>query len=118
MTLVFPDTKLIEVGEDIVTIRSSLDDVERRIHLSPAPGGEVTAQNQGHSVGRWESPSVLVVETDGFTPRLNGIGMPLPSSARKRLLERFELSDDRTSLAYTFELTDPEYLDQTVTGVR
>ena len=31
-------------------------------------------------------------------------------------MERFELSEDRTRLVYTFELEDPEYFAEPLTG--
>ena len=34
----------------------------------------------------------------------------MPSGSQKHLVERFELSADRTTLAYRFRLEDPEYL--------
>lgn len=41
-------------------------------------------------------------------PSVNRDGVP--SSPRKHLVERFELSPDRTTLTYRFKLEDPEYL--------
>jgi hypothetical protein len=48
----------------------------------------------GHSIGRWEGDT-LVVETAGFSAQPNGYAFDLPSSAAKRVVERFALSADR-----------------------
>ena len=44
-----------------------------------------------------------------------GNGAGLPSGARKHLVERFALNADG-GLAYSFELDDPDYLRERVTG--
>ena len=60
----------------------------------------------GHSVGRWEGSS-LVIETTNFAEIIhNGIA----NSNQKRLAERFELSDDGTSMDYSFVMEDPAFL--------
>ena len=48
----------------------------------------------GHSVGHWEG-SALVVDTSNFLQDPNGHGDGLASSVNKRLVERFELTEDR-----------------------
>ena len=112
--MVWHDLKQIEVGEEVTIIRAALiDDIEREVRMTGAAGGEAT--NQGHSVGRWEG-DVLVVETTGFLAHASGIREGVPSSPGKRLVERFDLSDDRTRLSYSYELSDPEYLTEPVTG--
>jgi hypothetical protein len=40
----------------------------------------------------------------------------VPSGVRKHLVERFQLSADRTRLTYSFELEGPDYLTKPVTG--
>jgi hypothetical protein len=55
---------------------------------------------------------VLIVETSNFAANPNGITDGLPSSNEKHLVERFAMAADRQSLTYSFELTDPVYLDE------
>jgi hypothetical protein len=69
---------------------------------------------QGHSIGRWDN-GVLVVDTASFTPHRLGNGAGLPSGARKHLVERFALSA-QGGVTYSFELADPEFLKEPVTG--
>jgi hypothetical protein len=68
----------------------------------------------GHSVGRWEGDT-LVVETVGFTAHPEGYAFDLPSSATKRIVERFSLDADRKHLDYEATVEDPEYLAAPVT---
>lgn len=114
-SMVFPDEKTIEISEDVVTIRSSLDGAERIIHLDVRSHDGASGSNQGHSIGRWEG-AALVVDTTRFTARQNGNAFSLASSNEKHLVERFELSEDPSRLIYTFTLEDPEYLAEAVTG--
>lgn len=114
-TMVFPDLKFIALGEDVTTIRSSLESAERIIHMGVETHDGAPFSNQGHSIGRWEGRT-LVVDTARFEARLNGNAFRLPSSRQKHLVERLALSDDRTRLFYQIELQDPEYLAETVVG--
>jgi hypothetical protein len=114
-SMVFPDLKSIELRDRTVIIRSSLDDVERVIDLELDSHDDAEPSNQGHSIGSWEG-SALVVDTARFTARQNGNAFMLPSSSQKHIEERFELNADRTRLLYRFELRDPVYLEEPVTG--
>ena len=70
---------------------------------------------QGHSIGRWDG-GVLIVDTASFAPHRIGNGAGLPGGARKHLVERFALAADG-GLTYSYELEDPEYLKERVTGM-
>ena len=59
---------------------------------------------------------VLIVETSNFTENRGGIMDGPPSSNEKRLVERFALDADGQSLIYSFEVTDPVYLAEPMTG--
>lgn len=113
--MIFTGVHEITVGDDAVTIRTEYDTVERIVHMDAAShaGAEVT--HQGHSIGRWDG-DVLVVDTANFADHRSGNARGVPSGPQKHLVERFELSPDRTSLIYRFELEDPEYLATPVTG--
>ena len=66
-------------------------------------------QYHGDSIGHWEG-DVLVVDTARFAKHGIGNAQKLPSGPDKRLTERFQLSQDKTRIFYSFELTDPTYL--------
>ena len=114
-TMVLPDMKRIEIGEEVTTIRSSLESAERIVHMRINSHDGAPFSNQGHSIGRWEGQA-LVVDTTHYTARLNGNAFKLPSSCQKHLVERYELSEDRSRLVYTLELEDPEYIAEPLTG--
>jgi hypothetical protein len=67
----------------------------------------------GHSVGRWEGDT-LVVETTNFKDHPMGLTTTFPSSARKRLTERFRLNQDGKGLTYSGVIDDPVYLTRPV----
>ena len=114
--MAWPDLKQIEVGDKTTFIRAALiDNTERVVHMNVnAPAG-AEPTNQGHSIGRFES-GVLVVDTTAFSPHASGIRTGVPSGPGKHLVERFQLSPDRTRLTYSYELEDAEYLTKPVTG--
>ena len=62
----------------------------------------------GHSIGHFEG-GTLVVDTTGYAPHPEGLAFDLPTSARKHVVERFTLSDDRKHIEYEAVVEDPEY---------
>jgi hypothetical protein len=113
--MIFPAVHRIDVGETTVSIRSEYDTVERTVHMDLTTHDGAPVSHQGHSIGRWEGDT-LVVDTTHFGNHRNGNSRGIPSGPQKRVIERFELDPDRTSLTYRFELMDPEYMLQPVTG--
>ena len=112
--MIFTGVHKIELGDSIVSIRTEYDTVDRVVYMNAShEGAEFT--RQGHSIGRWEG-DVLVVDTTHFADNRSGSARGIRSGAEKHLVERFSLDPDRTSLTYRFELEDPEYLAQPVTG--
>ena len=107
------DMKSIELIDDVVWIRGEYDVTERVAYFDARPPGRRTVH--GHSVARWEG-RVLIVETSNFTENRGGIMDGPPSSNEKRLVERFALDADGQSLIYSFEVTDPVYLAEPMTG--
>ena len=106
----------VRVTDDFADILFEWLDVERVIYLDGRdhpPTGE--RFHQGHSIGRWEG-GTLVVDTANFTEHGAGNAFQVPSGTGKHLVERLTLSDDGKRIDYAFELTDPEYLTETVTG--
>lgn len=114
-TMVFPDLKIIAIGDEVTTIRTELDDVERVVHMNAPSHDGAPYSNQGHSIGRWEGET-LVVDTTRFEVRQSGNSFQLPSSRDKHLVERFELSDEGSALTYRFTVEDPEFFTGTVSG--
>lgn len=112
--MILPGFRSIEVRGDSVVIRGEDAAVERVVHLGVANHDGIAPSVQGHSIGRWES-GVLVVDTASFAPHRIGNGAGLPGGARKHLVERFALAADG-GLTYSYELEDPEYLKEKVTG--
>jgi len=110
-----PDIKSIEIKDDVVLIRGEFDAVERTIHLNADSHADAPASLHGHAVGHWEGET-LVIETAKFAPHRTGNGTGVPSGSEKQLVERLHLNEARTHLVYSFELTDPEYLAQPITG--
>ncbi len=113
--MIFPSVQEIQVSETSVSIRSEYDTIERTVHMDVPSHVGAPVSYQGHSIGRWEG-DVLVVDTTNFADHRNGNARGIPSGSQKHLIERFELNADSTSLTYRFELEDPEYLAETVSG--
>ena len=108
--MVWTDLKNIEITGTTVVLRSALNvGVERIVHLDLATHGGAPFTNDGHSIGHLEN-GALVVDTRNFSDHPAGNRDGVPSGAQKHLVERFELSPDRTTLTYSFKLEDPEYL--------
>jgi hypothetical protein len=111
--MVWPALHSIETGEDVTRIRSEWG--ERIIDMTRTSHEGASFGNQGHSIGRWDGDT-LVVDTTNFSDHRSGLGGGLPSGPRKPLVERFTPSPDRTRITYTYEVEDPEYLVEPMTG--
>jgi hypothetical protein len=104
----FPDLREIEITASAVVIRYEAQgqNVARVVHLDqPAHPAGVTPTLLGHSIGRWQGPS-LVVDTVAFEPHAVGIMIGVPSSPEKHLTERFTLASDRRHLRYDVTIED------------
>jgi hypothetical protein len=112
--MILPGFRSIDVRSDAVVIRGEDAAVERVVHLDVATHDGAAPSVQGHSIGRWDD-GVLVVDTAQFAPHRLGNGAGLPSGAAKHLVERFALNAEG-GLTYSFELEDPEFLKERVTG--
>ena len=106
--MALPAVAIVTVDDARVTFRLDAYGVERVVHLDRQ---ERPAQPTllGHSTGHWDGDT-LVVETQGFTAHPEGYAFDLPSSAAKRIIERFTLSADRKHLDYEAIVEDPQYL--------
>lgn len=112
--MILPGFRSIAVRVDTVVIHGEDAAVERVVHLDVTTHDGAAPSVQGHSIGRWED-GALVIDTTHFTPHRLGNGAGLPSGVRKHLVERFAVSPD-DGLMYSFELEDPEFLREPVTG--
>jgi hypothetical protein len=112
--MLYPVATTITVRPDRVVMNVDWMESERTIFLDGRRHPPATDTSlHGHSVGRWEGDT-LVVETTNFRDHPMGLSTTLPSSAQKRLVERFRLGDDRRSLIYSGVIEDPVYLTRPV----
>jgi hypothetical protein len=110
-----PSTTIVAVDDSKVTLQLDYMGVERVVHLDrPSHPADLQPTLLGHSIGRWEGDT-LVVDTVGFTAHAEGYAFDLPSSAAKRIVERFTLNADRKHLDYEATVEDSEYLAEPVT---
>jgi hypothetical protein len=114
--MVLPVYRRIEIGGDAIVIRGEEGAVDRTVHMNRSTHVGGTVSLLGDSIGRFEGEA-LVVDTALFAEHGMGNAAGLPSSTRKHLAERFELTPDRAALTYTFTLEDPEYLTAPVQGM-
>ena len=96
---------------DRIVIEKDQSTALRVIHLDGSgPPADWEPDTLGYSVGHFEADGTLVVETTGFAPTRWGIARGLDSSAQKRVIERFTLSDDGFGMDVSITVEDPEYL--------
>jgi hypothetical protein len=108
---VFDELRTIELGEDEVVLQfdNTGDRSTRVVHMTAAHPGDVQPSLHGHSIGRWEG-ATLVIDTIGFKPDSSGLALNVPAGARKHLVERLTLTEDRTRLRYEVAVEDPDFL--------
>jgi Family of unknown function (DUF6152) len=112
--MIDPDIKRISTKNGAIVIGGGWS--ERTVHMDASTHTGASPSVQGHSIGRWEG-STLVIDTAHFADHRTGntyIGVP--SGSMKNLVERLALDDGGTSLTYSFDLTDPEFLAAPVSG--
>ena len=114
----------IQVNGNELVIHNQPWEVVRRI---PLTGEEIVTEPQGAFGvvrGRIDGATVIL-DSDRFPPSRWGLGVAthflgsgtdLPSSAQKKVSERFTLSDDGLTLNYDYTLEDPTYLSQAFNG--
>jgi hypothetical protein len=118
--MIDPDFKQITTDGDVITIRGGFAPADRTIHMNTASHDGTPASDrttlQGHSIGLWEGDTLVIDTTDFSAHRIGNGYRGLPSGAQKHLVERLTLHEDGKRLNYAFELTDSEFLAETVTG--
>jgi hypothetical protein len=110
-----PSFLSFDIEPDRVTIRGGSDAMVRAVPLDRNEHPSEPPSPYGHSIGWWEDDA-LVIDTVDFEPHPQGIAPRVPSGAQKHLIERFELNPDGKSLTYRFELSDPEFLVDTISA--
>lgn len=126
-----PELKRITTSGQTIVIENELG-VRRTIHMDVSSHDGTLPSIQGHSIGRWEGKT-LVIETANFAYHGtgngggNGLSAGVPSGTQKRLVERLTLmgrspnaaghmdvreppNPEGTSISYSYELTDPEFV--------
>jgi hypothetical protein len=73
------------------------------------PTADTQPSSLGFSVGHWEGDDVLVIETTHLLPGwLDGSGLPMKGEGT-RIVERYELSEDRLAMDRIMTIYDPYY---------
>ena len=108
---IFDEMRAIQLGEDEVLLHfdNTGDHVIRTVYMGAEHPADLKPSYHGHSVGRWDGDT-LVIDTIGFEPNVSGLGVSVPSSAGKHVVERLSLTEDRTRLRYEVTVEDPVYL--------
>jgi hypothetical protein len=87
------------------------NDQPRTIYLNQKahpPADSIFPSWNGHSIGHWEGP-VLVVDTVGFNERAILFG-GVPRTTKTHIVEHFAVSADNQTLTDTVTIDDPEVL--------
>jgi hypothetical protein len=115
MVMGLPMLRTIEIDADRVTIDFDWMGAQRvvRMDLAEHPS-QLEPTLQGHSIGRWEGDA-LIIDSRGFSTHEEGVGFGVPGGIDKRLVERLELTTDRTRLRYEFTVEDPLSLTEPTT---
>jgi len=108
----------IRVTEQAFTIHHEAYDITRTVPFSAEPRRVEPTGAFGVAAARADGDS-LVVDSSGFPPSgwglgvagtTNGAGADVPSSAQKKLRERYSISDDGNVLTVQYTMEDPVYL--------
>lgn len=112
--MLLPVTTVVETSEDVVTFTLDWMGARRVVHLNAEHPQNVEPSLLGHSIGRWEG-GALVVDTVGFTSQAEGLAFDFPTSAAKRVRERFAVAAGGKQLDYEVTVDDPEYFAAPIT---
>jgi hypothetical protein len=100
--------EIVDAGTHYVMLHVE-HNTPRRIWMDGRkPAADTQPSSLGFSVGRWED-DVLVIETTHLLPGwLDGSGLPMKGEGT-RVVERYELADDRLSIDRIMTIYDPYY---------
>lgn len=110
-----PYLHTIERDGDNVLLRTEYMEIVRTVYMDgrAAPPGPRTPQ--GYSVGHWDG-NVLVVETTNFADEAWGTARGIPSGPKKRVVERYQLTNGGETLNVDFTIEDADFLTQPFSG--
>jgi hypothetical protein len=94
--------------ENEITILYQRGQTVRHIYLNEAHPGDPEISWFGHSVGHYEGPNTLVIDTIAQDPRAYLDRFATPKSEAMRIVERYTISDDRQHLDVEFTVEDPK----------
>jgi hypothetical protein len=102
--------EILDAGTHYVIVHVD-HNLPRRVYMDGRePPADWPATSLGFSVGRWDGDA-LVIETTHLQPAwLDGSGLPM-SGDGTRIVERWELSDDRLTMDRTMTIHDPYYTE-------
>ena len=107
-----PDTMFDPVPMEIsndgdhVRLHIAQYNIQRIIHMKDeAPHGEPESSPVGYSTGRWEGDVLVVTTTHVDWPYYLNSGTP--QSDQVSYIERFSMSNDEQTLAYSLTISDP-----------
>jgi hypothetical protein len=115
--MLFQEAKAFESRDDDIVLRLAVDgDIERTVHMTDDRPRGSSEDGQGHSSGRWEGSTLIVATTfedveDSESRDI--VGIPATGT---QVTERFELSDDRNRLEYSFVVENAGYLSRPIEG--
>jgi len=110
----------IQITAQAAVIHHEAYNITRTVPLSTEPRQAESTGVFGMVAGRIDGET-LVIDSSGFPPSdwglgvagtTNGAGSDVPSSAQKKLLERYSASSDGSMLTVEYTLEDPVYLTQ------
>lgn len=107
---------LIAQDDKTITLTYGFMDIVRTIHLDQdSHPGDITPSRAGHSIGTWDGDT-LVVDTVGFAEGYIDTRSGAKHSTALNIVERFSLSEDGKSLNRAYTVSDPLYLQESVSG--
>ncbi len=110
----------IHMDDQYVTLDHELYDITRRVPLNAEPESQHESGLFGVASARLRG-NELVIESFGYPPSKwglavavlrNGNGADIPSSAQKKMTERYTVSEDGSKLRLEYTLQDPVYLTE------
>lgn len=95
-------------SEEKVTIIYQRGQTIRHIYLNEGHPSDLPLSWFGHSVGHYEGPDTLVIDTIAQDPRTLSDRFGTPKSEAMRVVERYSISADGRSLNVEFKVEDPK----------
>jgi len=121
--LMIPYAYEISNYRNTVTLFHEYGRVSRQVRLEPGDAS-VTDPAYGRRIGRYENGTLIIETTEfpampaglasGWDP--NGNGADIPSSEKKKIVERYTVSEDGAQLFLNYTVSDPEFLNEPYTA--